>query len=169
MSIRNAELGGTDITFGEAGLESADWNDTFDALAIRQKTFVFADATEETTTSASFTTIKTGTLTADFPSNHFILGFKVSAELKHSGAGIVQARVTVDGNLVGSVMQVVGGTYTVDTDEDRFTTTAFMNNSSYTIDFDLLTQTGGTAFARNITITFYVIQGTWATESPAFS
>lgn len=32
MAIRNLLIGGTNVVYGEGGLSSADWNDTFDEI-----------------------------------------------------------------------------------------------------------------------------------------
>lgn len=162
------------------------YNDIF----ARKKKYTFTSAAEETHTGdTAFTTIKTGTLTPDDTSDNIILAAKVSCDLKNGDSGTVTYANLQIGSwnlIVGDVsgqLAVTGLTYTTKTEKvlvgQPYSTGATsshaptyvpMADSSYTVNFQIKTSAAGeTAYARNVVITVYVLQGPMDSATPAFS
>ncbi len=123
MAIKNTLMGGTDWNNGEV-LDADDQNDTFDAATIRGL-LIDSSATDATTYThtgnTTFNLEKTFTFTPS-SSNNMILGYKIQADLKTTGAAVGVADVEVtpaSGNTSGVTFYA---TTSIDTQSASFVT-----------------------------------------------
>ena len=86
MAIRNAKFGGTDITFGEAGIPSADWNDIFNLLATREE-YTDASYGSGSTTNNTYTTIETTDVSGESSLYGYRIFYHITGESAAAGSG----------------------------------------------------------------------------------
>lgn len=105
MTILNDGLGGVDAVDGTA-LPATSWNQTMDALKVFSTAMV--DAATYTNAAASYVTASTFTLSN--LSSHFLIGFRLQAQLQTTAGGEAKVRIRIVGTNTGDY-RITGGVF----------------------------------------------------------
>lgn len=139
----------------------------FNDMKLRLKKFIFSSAAEEETTSATFVTLKTGTLTP-LTANNIVLGCDFSFDSHITAGSNGHIRIQINSETVVDITENSGS---FATHTGTFKLSA-MVGTSYTVNVDAYKPSAGTSTQiRNVVINVYVLDfnGGVDSESPAFS